>query len=132
VFCVGYDYDNKTIPEAFGVSSFIRGIRTHRDDCVLLSMGSGVYQDGIGWETDRDGGCVFVYTGEGLEGDQELTYGNRFLRYSSGKNIYLFVKRKSNGYVFHGKVVVKRTETADEADKNGRMRKVFKFVLRRV
>lgn len=128
-FCVGYCYDNDTICQAFGVSRFYKGIRTHRDNCVLLSMGSGVYKDGIGWMLDDDGDHVFTYTGEGLEGDQTLTSGNRFLYYSAGKYVYLFVKRKPNRYVFNGRVAVKRTYTVVEPDKLERERKVYKFDL---
>ena len=80
VLYVGYAYDNETIAHIFGVSKFIRGIRLHRDRAVLLSMGEGVYKDGSGWELDEDNDYIFVYTGEGLDGDQELTAGNLFLR----------------------------------------------------
>ncbi len=131
-FCVGYCYDNDTISQAFGVSRFYRGIRAHHDTCVLLSMGSGVYKDGLGWAQDDDGGYVFTYTGEGLEGDQTLTSGNRFLYYSSGKYVYLFVKRKPNRYVFNGRVAVKRKYTVTEPDRLKRERKVYKFDLVRI
>ena len=131
-FCVGYCYDNDTICHAFGISKFYKGIRTHRDICVLLSMGSGVYRDGLGWMSDSDGDHIFTYTGEGLEGDQTLTAGNRFLYYSSGKYVYLFVKRKPNRYVFNGRVAVKRKYTAIEPDKHERVRTVYKFDLVRV
>ena len=128
---VGYAYDNDTIAQVFGVSSFIRGIRLHHNQAVLLSMGEGVYKDGSDWEEDKDGEHIFVYTGEGLDGDQELTAGNRFLSMSVGKNVYLFVKRRPNEYVFHGQVMVKRIETAQERDRKGILRKVFKFILSR-
>ena len=131
-FYVGYGYDNKTISDAFGINSYIRGIRIHHDTCVLLSTGESVYQDGSGWETDADGDSIFVYTGEGLKGDQVMSRGNLFLKNSSGGRVYLFVKRKPNDYVFHGEVIVKNIETAREKDKGGSMRKVFKFMLSRV
>jgi len=129
ILYVGYAYDNDTIKDVFGVSGFIRGIRLHHDRAVLMSMGEGVYQDGSGWELDNDGGYIFTYTGEGLDGDQKFTDGNLFLKKSAGKGVYLFVKRRPNEYVFHGQVIVKRIETAQEKDRAGNMRKVFKFVL---
>ena len=130
---VGYAYDNDTLVSIFKISRFIRGIRLHDDRAVLLSTGQGVYKDGSGWELDPEGGePIFVYTGEGLQGDQELTFGNRFLKYSLGKEVYLFVKRKKNEYVFNGQVVVKRTETAMEPDAANHMRMVYKFILGKV
>ena len=132
ILYVGYAYDNETITQVFGVSGFIRGIRLHHDRAVLLSMGEGVYKDGAGWELDNDGDHIFVYTGEGLHGDQEYTAGNLFLKKSAGKGVYLFVKRKKNEYVFHGQVIVKRVEESQEADSSGTIRKVFKFVLARI
>lgn len=82
---VGYGYSNETIKDVFGVSGFIRGIRLHHDRAVLLSMGEGVYKDGSGWELDDDGDYIFVYTGEGLDGDQEFTDGNLFLKKKYGQ-----------------------------------------------
>ena len=132
IFCVGYGYDNNSISTAFGVSKFIRGIRVHRNKAVLFSLDNSVYRDGIGWEKDSDGEYIFVYTGEGLIGNQEMTKGNYFLGNSNGKGLFLFVRRKSNDYTFYGSVEVKRIEEAIEPDKNNINRKVFKFILRRV
>lgn len=129
--CVGYGYDNNSIAEIFGVSKFHRGIRIHRNVAVLISLNNTVYKDGDGWEKDSDGEYVFYYTGEGLEGDQEMSKGNYFLANSKNGNIFLFVKRRSNDYIFYGETDVKRIEEATEADVNGKPRKVFKFVLRR-
>lgn len=130
-FCVGYGYDNSSIAEAFGVSTFIRGIRIHHEKAVLFSLDNTVYRDGIGWENDTDGESVFIYTGEGLEGDQEMSRGNLFINNSRDGGLYLFVKRRNNDYTFYGEVELKRKEEATEPDKNGNARKVFKFVLRR-
>lgn len=132
ILYVGYGYDNSTIGDIFGVSKFIRGIRLHRDFAVLLSTGTDKYKDGLGWEIDEDGESIFVYTGEGLDGDQKLTYGNRFLVQSIGKRIFLFIKRRPNDYVFHGEVVVKKHYMVDEKNGNGVYHKVFKFHLVRI
>ena len=132
ILYVGYAYDNDVIADAFGVSRFIRGIRTHHDNCVLISTETSVYKDGSGWEPDDDGEPIFVYTGEGQDGDQTLSRGNLFLNRSIGKKIYLFVWRRPNEYVFHGQVVVKRTETAREPDRRGIDRMVYKFILARI
>jgi len=128
---VGYGYNNDTIADAFGINRYIRGIRIYHDTCVLLSLEESIYQDGNGWEPDSDGEPIFVYTGEGLQGDQTLTRGNLFLKSSTGGRVYLFVKRKPNEYIFHGEVIVKRMETAKEKDNSGSMRKVYKFILAR-
>ncbi len=131
-FCVGYGYYNNDISTAFGISKFIRGIRIHHDKAVLYSIENSVYRDGYGWEKDDDGEYIFVYTGEGLEGDQNMDRGNFFLKNSNDKGLYLFVRRRSNDYVFNGIVGVKRVEEAIEPDKYGKNRKVFKFILRRL
>lgn len=132
IFSVGYGYTNETISDCFGISGFIRGIRVHHDKAVLYSVENSVYRDGNGWEMDDDGEYVFVYTGEGLHGDQEMTRGNYFLKNSVNTGIFLFVKRKTNDYVFYGTVGVKRVEEAYEPDKSGKNRRVFKFILRRL
>lgn len=129
---VGYGYTNDTISEAFQINSFIRGIRTHRDVAVLFSTGDSVYMDGKGWEPDNDREPVFSYTGEGLRGDQAMKSGNLFLKNSVGKKVYLFVRRRSNEYVFHGQVIVKRVEKAREDDADGRDRMVYRFILSKV
>ena len=107
------------------------GIRIHHNRAVLLSTGTSVYRDGIGWEKDSDGEYVFEYTGEGLDGNQQMDGGNYFLKNSDG-GLFLFVKRSPNDYVFFGEVKVKRIEEAIEPDRKGIARKVFKFILRRV
>lgn len=131
---VGYGYPDDVIVRAFGVSSFIRGIRIRHDMAVLLSTGDSIYRDGTGWVSDSDGEYVFEYTGEGRMGDQQMDAGNSFLNRSAGagSRVYLFVKRKPNEYVFHGQVVVKRVETAYEPDAGGSKRRVYKFILARV
>ncbi len=128
---VGYGYDADLIAETFKVSKYISGIRIHQNNAVLFSLSDSVYRDGLGWQEDFDGEKVFYYTGEGLTGNQSMTRGNYFLSNSHKSGVYLFVKRKPNDYVFHGKVEVKRIEDAKEPGKDGQMRLVFKFVLRR-
>ncbi len=132
IFSVGYGYTNEIISQYFGVSGYIRGIRVHHDKAVLYSVENSVYKDGNGWELDDDGEYVFVYTGEGLTGDQQMTRGNFFLKNSGNKGVYLFVKRRTNDYVFYGTVGVKRVEETYEPDKYGNRRLVFKFILRRL
>lgn len=129
---VGYGYSNDVIASALGVSRFIRGIRIHRDVAALISTGSSIYRDGMGWTPDSDGEPVFVYTGEGTMGDQRMAVGNLFLKNSSRGRVYLFVWRRPNEYVFHGQVIVKRIETDREPDKSGAERMVYKFILARV
>lgn len=128
----GYTYTNDEISSIFSISRFIRGIRTHREYIVLFSTGESIYKDGIGWEKDFEGDSFFVYTGEGLQGDQKMERGNLALNNSYNKRIFLFVRRKPGEYVFHGEVIVKRYYTANELDTTGRMRKTFKFDLVRV
>lgn len=116
----------------FRINSFIRRIRTHRDVAVLFSTGDSVYMDGKGWEPDNDREPVFSYTGEGLRSDQTMKGGNLFLKNSVGKNVYLFVRRRPNEYVFHGQVIVKRVEKAREDDADGKDRMVYRFILSKV
>lgn len=129
---VGYGYSKEVLVNTFQISGFIRGIRTHHDFIVLLSMDKSIYRDGKGWEIDEDGDQVFVYTGEGKKGDQTMTHGNLALKNSMFKRVFLFVSRKTNEYVFHGQVLVKKIETSIEPDDTGNNRKVFKFILSRM
>jgi hypothetical protein len=50
-------------------------------------------------------------------GGSDPDFVNRFSYHSTGKYVYLFVKRKPNRYVFNGRVAVKRTYTGIEPDK---------------
>lgn len=131
---VGFGYTNNTISDIFHINSFIRGIRMYNNTAVLFATGTSVYKDGYGWEKDSDEEMIFKYTGEGLSGDQQNKKGNFFLSNSrsNASRIYLFVKRKPNDYIFNGQVEVKRIETAQEPGEDQKIRKVFKFILRRV
>ncbi|MEW1930236.1 hypothetical protein [Streptomyces sp. NPDC088360] len=94
-----------------------------------------------GWAEDDDAGPLFLYTGAGHTGHQEMVRGNKHLMdtLTNGRSVHLFV---SNGRVKGKKLVLQRyvgqvkldeTEPFVERqapDRENTMRRVFVFRLR--
>lgn len=127
-------YSNNDLREIFKVSNQ-GGMRKSNatNSLVLISKHSNdpernPYEDK--WEKDG----LFHYTGMGLRGNQDLNYmQNRTLNNSNfnNVNVYLFESYSSNEYIFKGKVVLAKEPYAiDEYDRDGRIRKVYKFPLK--
>lgn len=128
-FVLGKKYKRDDLISAFG-GSFMRGINICKktNTIVITSKHTGnrIYDDKL-FEGD-----VMYYTGEGQEGDQTLTFGNKAIFEAKGKNIpiHLFVVFKKAEYTYYGEVeVVDQPFFVDEKDINGDMRKVIKFPM---
>jgi 5-methylcytosine-specific restriction protein A len=84
------------------------------------------YRDG--W--DEDG--VYLYTGEGQQGDMEFVRGNRAIRdhAAEGKDLLLFHSLgKGRGYRFEGAFACANWEERSAPDVDGTMRKAIVFHL---
>ena len=84
-----------------------------------------VYQDKI----EHD---IIHYTGMGQVGDQQNAFGNKRLINAKRDNttVYMFLVYKDGEYRFYGRVSLDNPYYFDnEPDKNGDMRKVYKFPL---
>lgn len=128
-FEIGKKYKRDDLISAFG-GSFMRGINIcKRTNTIVITSkhtGNRIYDDKL-FEGD-----VMYYTGEGQEGDQTLTFGNKAIHEAKGKNvpIYLFVVFKKTEYTYYGEVeVVDQPFFTNEKDVKGNMRKVIKFPM---
>ena len=128
-FELGKKYKRDDLISAFG-GSFMRGINIcKRTKTIVITSkhtGNRIYDDKL---FDGD---VMYYTGEGQEGNQTLTVGNKAIHEAKDKNIpiYLFVVFKKTEYTYYGEVeVVDQPFFADERDVKGEMRKVIKFPM---
>jgi hypothetical protein len=103
-----------------------RSLRTNT--LVLVSDRTGLYQD-------RTEGDIFLYTGMGQTGDQQLNSQNKTLAEStsSGVSVHFFEVFKPKEYTYQGEVVLAgQPFQEDQRDINGNMRKVWIFPLRRL
>lgn len=121
------------VERQFGIkiSGFGRGINITESSIVLISSidkknGFFVYHDH--WDENGD----YIYSGEGQIDNQEMTGGNAAIRDAAkdGKALYLFVKLSSKEYYFQGQVVCDDISYEYDKDRNGDMRKEYKFRLR--
>ena len=127
--------DYHQVEEQFGIniSGFGRGINPTPSSVVLISSmrktgGSFVYHDR--WTSEGD----YLYSGEGRSGDQSMSWGNLAIKNAArdGKKIHLFVKFSPQDYFYQGVFKLVDYTYEDEKDESGRLRKEFKFRLRKV
>lgn len=130
-FELGKKYTRDNLIDAFG-GSFMRGINICKKTNTIVITSkhtkNRIYDDRL-FEDD-----VMYYTGEGQEGNQSLTFGNKAIYEAKDKNvpIYLFVVFKTAEYTYYGEVkVVGEPYFSDEKDINGDTRKVIKFPMMR-
>ena len=123
------------VEDQFGIriSGFGRGINPTDNTVVLISSigkasGNFVYHDK--WTTDGD----YLYSGEGKTGDQTMTKGNLAIRDAArnGKKLHLFVKFSPQEYYYQGVFELVDYTYEDEKDEDGKIRKEYKFRLRKV
>ena len=123
------------VENQFGIqiTGFGRGINPTPTKVVLISSigksgGKFVYHDK--WNDEGD----YIYSGEGKSGDQTMTMGNLAIKNaaSDGRGIHLFVKFSPRDYYYQGVYELVDYTYGDEKDENGRMRKEYKFQLRKV
>ena len=123
------------VEDQFGIkiSGFGRGINPTPTTVVLISSMAKakdkfVYHDK--WTADGD----YIYSGEGKTGDQTLTKGNAAIVNADrdGKKIHLFVKLSPQEYYYQGVFELVNYTHEDEEDEAGKLRKEYKFRLRKV
>lgn len=122
------------VEEQFGIkiAGFGRGINKTDSRVVLISSVDKkktgfVYHDH--WTTDGD----YIYSGEGRNGDQHMTLGNKAIvdAEHDGKAIHLFVKFSPKEYYYQGIFSLIDYTYEDEKDEFGNVRKEYKFRLRK-
>lgn len=132
----GQIVSNDKLMQFFGVGN-MGGIRYSRKNNILIlcSTASEDYHDVI-----DDASGLITYTGEGREGNQEISKGNSRIVNSTNTQM-LFFKEKpqepgvrkrgalDNLYEFVGKVNYLKYYWKKESGNNGELRNVLKFVL---
>ena len=107
------------------------GISTPRD-WPFIFLFTGESGEQYGYKDGWDDNGVFLYTGEGQEGDMEFVRGNRAIRDHAleGKDIHLFqALGKGEGYRYLGRFVCSTWEFREGVDVNGDERRVIVFHL---
>ena len=115
------------------IKGFGKGINRAAGAIVLISSidkkkDQFVYHDH--WTLEGD----YIYSGEGKSGDQKLTAGNLAIANAAieNKTIYLFVKFSPQEYNFQGVFDLASYTYDDEEGSDGKMRKEYKFRLKKV
>lgn len=123
------------VEEQFGIkiSGFGRGINVTPSTVVIISSVDKkktgfVYHDH--WTADGE----YIYSGEGKTGDQKMSVGNRAIVDAAdiGKDIHLFVKLSPQEYYYQGIFEFVNYTYDDDLDENGKIRKEYKFRLKKV
>lgn len=125
---IGDVFTRDQLMSLFKISGQSGIMKTNRLNSLVLitSESNSVYGDSLVTEG------TILYTGEGLEGDQELTKNNSTLYHSKENNlpIYLFTKDKNRRYIFEGEVeLYDKPFQVSEKDIHGITRLVWKFPL---
>ena len=128
---VGKFYSNQEISEIMEVST-MGGIRISKGNHLVLCSApynpqkQTIYQDHFA-------GDDFHYTGQGQEGDQEITAGNKAIIDSkqAGMPIHLFKKHNEGGlWEYLGEVSYQDHYWDEQTDSKGNRRKVVMFKLK--
>lgn len=77
-------------------------------------------------------GSTITYIGEGQEGEQKLTYGNRALVWAHFHEmpVHVFINRGKSRYEYRGEYRVRSVTTTIAPDRHNLDRSVFAFELR--
>lgn len=125
----------REVEEQFKIKiyGFGRGINKTSSSIVLISSidkkkTGFVYHDK--WTCDGD----YIYSGEGKNGDQLMTAGNKSIveAGSQGKVIHLFVKFSPKEYYYQGVFTLADYKYENDIDETGNIRKEYKFRLSKV
>lgn len=128
-------YNFKEVERIFGihVAVFGKGSNPTPNSVVLISVVSRkgdayVYHDR--WAENGD--CIF--SGEGKSGNQSMKRGNLAINNAAqdGKIIHLLVRFSSDEYFYQGKFKLVDYRYEDDGGEDGKMRKEFKFRLRKL
>lgn len=127
---VGKIYQRKDLLEMFG-GQLQAGIWTPKEFPVLMLF-TGESGEQYGYADSWTPGGAFRYTGEGQQGDMQLTKGNKAIRdhRADGKDLLLFEDQgKGKGVRFEGVFECISYETVKGKDKDGTSRKILVFDL---
>ncbi|MBQ9084062.1 MAG: hypothetical protein IJY24_00220 [Clostridia bacterium] len=113
-----------------------RGVSSNEARMVLISVVplrgyiSFAYHDGWIGESDE----MFVFSGEGMYGDQVITPANRELMDAkiTKKPIFIFTKFTDNEFYYQGEFECYDFTTRKLPDANGKLRNEFRFILKKV
>ena len=122
----------KEVEEKFGVK-ISGGINTTDNAIILISSETETGSSSVYINNYTDDGD-YIYSGEGTEGDQKLTRGNKAIVESAekGKTLHLFIKKSSKEYYYQGKFCYVIFNIEYEKDDKGNHRKVYKFRLKKI
>lgn len=109
------------------------GINTTDNAIILISSETETGSSSVYLNNYTDDGD-YIYSGEGTEGDQKLTRGNKAIVKSAndGRTLHLFIKKSSKEYYYQGKFCYVNRKIEDEKDDKGNLRKVYKFRLKKI
>lgn len=123
------------VEEELGVNMRFRGINysQYSPNIVIVSV-LKEYVDYFVYPDYWDKNEEFIYTGEGLHGDQKFARGNLAIRNakSDGKHIHLFIKPYPNTYVYQGEFELIDWFWNKEPGADGIIRNAIKFRLRKI
>lgn len=131
-FLIGSVYSNNEIASTFKCSN-MGGMRRSlsTNSLVLIAKHDNPLYDDQ-W-TEKG---ILNYTGMGTVGNQDINFGQNKTLASAKQNgikVYLFESFRNNEYYYCGEVeLCGSIYTAYEVDKNGNLREVLKFPLRRI
>lgn len=110
-----------------------RGISTPSDYPIIFIFSSQRGEE-YGYDDHWTEEGIFVYTGEGQEGDMEFISGNKAIRdhMKNRESIFLFEKEEPNIYRFIDEMIYLDHEFDVGLDKNGEERRIIQFKLGRV
>lgn len=131
MFEIGKTYKRSEIHDQYGGNRQGGICPSKKYACIFIFTGSGGKQHGYKnqWENKN----VFSYTGEGQEGDMELTRGNIALAYhlQSKKTVFLF-KYVRRAYVeYEGELELFDFDYFETPDRLGNFRRGIKFFFKR-
>ena len=114
-------------------SGFGRGINVTDDAIILISS---LIKDGTRYtyHDHFDVNGDFIYSGEGQNGDQTMTRGNRAIveAAQNNKKIILIIKASPTEYMPQGEYYLVEYTVEDDTGEDGEQRKEYKFRLRKM
>ena len=127
-FVIGESVSNRVIMDTFKCKS-IGGIRYSTATNTIVLIANHTFKPYVNCCAHDE--SIFFYAGEGQQGDQEMTRGNKRLRDSQGISVYLFEHfSDSRGYIYSGSVKVGEPYQETQSNENGESRRVWIFPLK--
>jgi len=129
-FDIGSTYKRSELHDIYG-GNRENGISNCKDSPIIFIFSdprkkNKLYVDE--WKNE-----YFYYSGEGKEGDMEMTRGNKsvFNHINDNKQIHLFEKIETSQYTYKGRLQYKDLSYGESKDKNGDIRESFQFIFKK-